>query len=50
MTTDRPYRRAMDEEIAVEELRRCAGTQFDPAVVEQFCLTLAESRPALRAA
>jgi len=34
MTTDRSYRRALGHEKAVEELRRCAGTQFDPAVVE----------------
>jgi putative nucleotidyltransferase with HDIG domain len=33
MTTDRSYRRALGHEKAVEELRRCAGTQFDPAVV-----------------
>jgi HD-GYP domain-containing protein (c-di-GMP phosphodiesterase class II) len=33
MTTDRPYRRALSEEEALTELRRCAGTQFDPAVV-----------------
>jgi HD-GYP domain-containing protein (c-di-GMP phosphodiesterase class II) len=34
MTTTRSYRKAMDTEAAVEELRRCAGTQFDPQVVE----------------
>jgi HD-GYP domain-containing protein (c-di-GMP phosphodiesterase class II) len=50
MTTDRTYRPAVAEEAAVAELRRCAGTQFDPQVVEQFCAALAESRPALRAA
>jgi HD-GYP domain-containing protein (c-di-GMP phosphodiesterase class II) len=33
MTTTRSYRRAMPQEAALEELRRCAGTQFDPAVV-----------------
>jgi HD-GYP domain-containing protein (c-di-GMP phosphodiesterase class II) len=36
MTTDRPYRRAMSEEGAVNELERCAGTQFDPEVVRVF--------------
>jgi putative nucleotidyltransferase with HDIG domain len=36
MTTDRPYRKAMDREGAVEELRRCAGTQFDKRIVEAF--------------
>jgi HD-GYP domain-containing protein (c-di-GMP phosphodiesterase class II) len=34
MTTDRSYRKAMPVEAAVEELRRCSGTDFDPAVVE----------------
>ena len=33
MTTDRPYRAAMPVDEALEELRRCAGTQFDPQVV-----------------
>jgi putative nucleotidyltransferase with HDIG domain len=34
MTTDRPYRRALTFERVIEELRRFAGTQFDPALVE----------------
>ena len=33
MTTNRSYRRAMTHFEAVEELERCSGTQFDPAVV-----------------
>ena len=33
MTTTRSYRKAMGVEAALEELRRCAGTQFDPDVV-----------------
>jgi diguanylate cyclase (GGDEF)-like protein/PAS domain S-box-containing protein len=36
MTSDRPYRKAMPHEQAAAELRRCAGGQFDPQVVEQF--------------
>ena len=36
MTTDRPYRKARTVEEALGELRRCAGTQFDPRVVEAF--------------
>ena len=37
MTSSRPYRSAMPHEHAMAELRRCAGTQFDPQVVEAFC-------------
>jgi HD-GYP domain-containing protein (c-di-GMP phosphodiesterase class II) len=36
MTTDRPYRKAMPVEAAVEELKRNSGGQFDPAIVEAF--------------
>jgi diguanylate cyclase (GGDEF)-like protein/putative nucleotidyltransferase with HDIG domain len=36
MTADRPYRDGIDIAAACEELRRCAGTQFDPAVVRLF--------------
>jgi HD-GYP domain-containing protein (c-di-GMP phosphodiesterase class II) len=36
MTSDRAYRRALSPERAVAELRRCAGTQFDPEVVAVF--------------
>ncbi len=36
MTKDRSYRSGMDPELALTELRRCAGSQFDPAVVSAF--------------
>jgi HD-GYP domain-containing protein (c-di-GMP phosphodiesterase class II) len=36
MLSRRPYSPALTPEAAMEELRRCAGTQFDPAVVEAF--------------
>lgn len=36
MRCDRPYRKALSKEQALTELRRGAGTQFDPGVVEQF--------------
>lgn len=36
MTHSRPYRRAMDHDCAVAELRRQSGTQFDPACVDAF--------------
>jgi two-component system, cell cycle response regulator len=37
---ERPYRDARTVEEAVLEIRRCAGTQFDPAVVEAFCAVM----------
>ena len=36
MTSDRPYRSAMSIEEALNEIRRCAGTQFDPVVADVF--------------
>jgi HD-GYP domain-containing protein (c-di-GMP phosphodiesterase class II) len=44
MTTDRSYRPAMPLEDAVAELRRCAGTQFDPAVVATLVTVIDERR------
>jgi HD-GYP domain-containing protein (c-di-GMP phosphodiesterase class II) len=41
MVTDRPYRRGTDSESALAELRRCAGSQFDSAVVDAFCAVIA---------
>ena len=50
MTTDRPYRAAMSSGQAIDELRRCSGTQFDPAVVEALRRVVAvESEESLRA-
>ena len=37
MTSARPYREPLPAATAVEELRRCAGHQFDPLVVTAFC-------------
>jgi putative nucleotidyltransferase with HDIG domain len=36
ITSDRPYRQARSFEFAREEISRCSGTQFDPAVVKVF--------------
>jgi two-component system cell cycle response regulator len=41
MTTSRPYRAARSVEEALEELRACAGTQFDASVVDAFCEEIA---------
>jgi diguanylate cyclase (GGDEF)-like protein len=43
MTTNRSYRKAMSEQAALAELTCCAGTQFDPAVVDAFMTVLAAS-------
>ena len=42
MVHDRPYHRAMPEEDAIKELRRCAGTQFDPNIIVVFTRLLEE--------
>ena len=42
MVHDRPYHHAMPEEDAIKELRRCAGTQFDPHIIEVFTRLLEE--------
>jgi len=36
ITSSRSYRKAKSAEEAIEEIRKCAGTQFDPRVVEAF--------------
>jgi len=36
ITNDRVYRKAQSTEAAIAELRRCAGRQFDPVLVERF--------------
>ena len=46
ITTDRPYRKALPLEVARQELRECAGTQFDPDVVAALLRVV--ERPARR--
>lgn len=36
MTANRPYRKALDQEVAIKELYRCSGTQFDGDLVKIF--------------
>jgi HD-GYP domain-containing protein (c-di-GMP phosphodiesterase class II) len=50
MTSDRSYRRSRAVPEAVAELRRCAGTQFDPDVVAAACAVLETAGAASRAA
>jgi HD-GYP domain-containing protein (c-di-GMP phosphodiesterase class II) len=40
MVTRRTYRAARETPAAIDELRRCSGTQFDPEVVEAFVSAL----------
>ena len=42
LVSDRPYRDALPLGVATAELRRCAGSQFDPAVVETLLSCLDE--------
>lgn len=42
MTTDRPYRRALPPEEALERLRQGAGRQFDPDIVKEFEALMAQ--------
>ena len=46
MTSECVYRRRVSPQEAVEELERCAGTQFDPAIVSAFAEELALSATA----
>ena len=36
MTSNRSYRKGLPHDVALEELQRCAGRQFDPQVVDAF--------------
>ncbi len=44
MTTNRPYQKVKSIHEAIDELRRCAGTQFDPDLVEPFIEVIQELR------
>jgi HD-GYP domain-containing protein (c-di-GMP phosphodiesterase class II) len=45
MVADRPYKKGFTIHEAVCELRRCAGSQFDPLIVERFCGYLLRTVP-----
>jgi putative nucleotidyltransferase with HDIG domain len=42
MTSDRPYRKAMDRERAIEIIKQESGKQFDPNIVEAFLQVMAQ--------
>jgi putative nucleotidyltransferase with HDIG domain len=44
MTSDRAYRKALPHDVAVAELERCSGAQFDPAIVECFLRIILQYR------
>ena len=44
MLQQRPYGEVFEEAEALAELRRCAGSQFDPRVVKAFCRIRAQAR------
>lgn len=44
MVSERSYRAAMSQKEAFAELRRCAGSQFDPELVERFIKSTAQNR------
>ncbi len=46
ITSKRAYAEAQSHEAALAELRRCAGSQFDPVAVKAFCA----ANPAARSA
>ena len=45
ITLDRPYRQGLAIRDALKEIRRAAGTQFDPALVEVFCEAITMAAP-----
>jgi response regulator RpfG family c-di-GMP phosphodiesterase len=48
MTSDRAYRRALSHEIAVSEIERCSGTQFDPELGDAFVKLIDSFRREMR--
>lgn len=48
MTSDRSYRKGLSSIEAIVELRRVAGTQLDPQIVEVFCRIVQEENPQLQ--
>lgn len=47
MLSDRPYRKSMGLEKALQELKRCSGTQFDPKIADVFIKILESKKMCL---
>jgi HD-GYP domain-containing protein (c-di-GMP phosphodiesterase class II) len=48
MTSDRAYRRALRHEVAIGEIERCAGSQFDPELASAFVKLIEAWRKEMR--
>ncbi len=48
MTSDRPYRKALSHQTAMDEIRRYTGSQFDPLIVEHFAVAIEKYREKCR--
>ncbi|MEW6624422.1 MAG: PAS domain S-box protein [Bacillota bacterium] len=46
MTNERPYRKVRSKEEAIEELKQCSGSQFDPGLIDIFILVIRENHSA----
>lgn len=44
MTSNRAYRRALKHDVAIREIQRCSGTQFDPQIVDAFLAAIEKHR------
>lgn len=44
MSTDRPYKKALDHDMVIEELKKCSGSQFHPKVVEAYFKVLEKQK------
>lgn len=48
MTSNRAYRRALPHQVAVGEIERCSGTQFDPELGNAFIKLITQWRRDMR--
>ncbi|GAI25714.1 unnamed protein product, partial [marine sediment metagenome] len=43
ITSPRPYHKQLSPQQALDELKCCAGTQFDPELLDVFCKTMEQT-------